>query len=220
MSSTKKQMYKKITLALSLCLLLMWTTLRTGSTHAWFTDSTPEIKNIFHFAEFDLEVSYKQDDGSYKEIDQQSKVLKDNALYEPGYVQVVYLRVRNKGNVPFNFKTAVIVTDYTIATNVFGVPFNLQDYLRFGIVQASTEASLDEKLESRALAVESAQIPLKNYTTDKTELGAGEEMYLGLIVQMPTEVGNDANYRGDVIPRVELGLIFQATQTDAPEEGA
>ena len=56
MSSTKKQMYKKITLALSLCLILMWTTLGTGSTLAWFTDSTPEIKNIFHFAEFDLEV--------------------------------------------------------------------------------------------------------------------------------------------------------------------
>ena len=61
-------------------------------------------------------------------------------------------------------------------------------------------------------------MPLKNYATEKAELEAGQEVYLGVIVRMPEEVGNDANYRGDVVPRVELGLIFSAVQVDAPEE--
>ena len=35
---------------------------------------------------------------------------------------------------------------------------------------------------------------------------------MALIVRMPEDVTNMANYRGDVIPRVELGLIVTATQ--------
>ena len=124
-AAVKKKTYKRIALILSLSLILIWTVLGTGASLAWFTDTSEEIKNVFHVAEFDLEVSHRLEDGSWEVVDSQTKVFDDEALYEPGYVQVVYLRVRNKGNVPFNFKTAVIVTDYTIATNVFGVPFNL-----------------------------------------------------------------------------------------------
>ncbi|MBQ8802146.1 MAG: hypothetical protein IJZ53_00730 [Tyzzerella sp.] len=208
----KKEQLKKIALALSVCLLILWGILGTGASIAWFTDTSSEVKNIFHVAEFDLVVSHRLDDGTYKEIDAKTQVFDDKALYEPGYVQVVYLKVENRGTVPFDYKTAVSVTDYTIATNVFGRTFNLQDYLKFGLVVADTEEELEQKLANRELAKENAAMPLNNYSTETASLEAKDEIYMALIVRMPEEVGNVANYRGTDIPRVELGLIVSAEQ--------
>ena len=212
-----KSKYKKIALSISLLLVVAWCVLGTGASLAWFVDTDDEVKNVFHFAEFDLEVSHRLEDGTWEKVEQGTKIFDDEALYEPGYVQVVYLKIDNLGTVPFDFKTAVTVTDYTVATNVFGQTFHLQDYLQFGLTTADTEAELYEKVATRNLAEEVANMPLNHYykndfVTDKAELGAKETVYMALIVRMPEEVTNIANYRGDVIPRVELGLIVTATQ--------
>ena len=208
----KKKPYKKIALVLSLCAILLWTVLGTGASLAWFTDTSEKVTNIFHFAEFDLEVSYRQEDGTYAPLDGQTKLFNDQALYEPGYTQVVYLKVENRGTVPFDFKTAVSVTDYTVATNVFGQHFQLQDYLTFGFVTAPTEAGMDAQVARRSQAAAIATHKLNNYATDAAALGAGETVYMALVVRMPERVGNEANYRGDTVPKVELGIIVTATQ--------
>jgi len=207
-----KKSYKKIALALSLCVLVVWALLGTGASLAWFSDVSNEIKNVFHVAEFDLEVSHRLEDGTYEVVDSQTKLFDDNALYEPGYVQVVVLKIENKGSVPFDFKTAVNVTDYTVATNLFGRQFNLQDYLRFGLVTADTEEELDDLIETRDLAKNVATMKLNNYATDLAELEEDGVVYMALIVRMPEEVDNEANYRGNTVPKVELGIIVSATQ--------
>ena len=211
-----KKPYTKLAFALSIVLMLVWGLLGTGTSLAWFTDTTPEVKNIFHFADFDLVVSYKTETGEYKEIDGETAIFDDEALYEPGYVQVVYLKVENKGDVDFNYTAAVSVTDYTPATNVFGKTFHLQDYLRFGMVIADTEAELIGQLEERGLAEEAADMPLNMYSTERDLLEAGKEKYMALIVRMPEEVGNAANYRESTVPKVELGVIIKASQIGAP----
>lgn len=207
-----KKQYKKIALALSLCGILIWAIIGTGASLAWFADTSPEVRNIFHFAEFDVDVSYRLEDGTYEKIDGQTNVFDDEALYEPGYVQVVYLKVENKGSRAFDFKTAVNVNGYTLATNYFGQSFNLQDYLRFGLTSAKTENALEEKVATREMAKAIATMRLNNYSADIAALEPGEVMYMALIVRMPEEVGNEANYRGDTIPKVELGIIVSATQ--------
>ena len=204
--------YKKIALCVSILLIAAWCILGTGASLAWFVDTDEEVKNVFHFAEFELEVSHRLEDGTWEKIEQDTKIFDDKALYEPGYTQVVYLKIENKGTVPFNFKTAVSVTDYTLATNVFGQSFQLQDYLKFGLTTADTEEELFEKVATRNLAKELAVMPLSNYSTETASLDAKGTVYMALIVRMPEDVTNMANYRGDVIPRVELGLIVTATQ--------
>ncbi|MBQ3054519.1 MAG: hypothetical protein IJC88_00255 [Oscillospiraceae bacterium] len=179
---------------------------------AWFTDTSNEVRNIFHIAEFDLVVSHRLEDGTFEELDGTQKIFEDEALYEPGYTQVVFLKVENRGTIPFDFKAAVNITDYTPAINVFGRSFNLQDHLTFGVLIADTEAELDAKLANRSLAAAIANMPLNNYSTNVASIDAGGEQYIALIVRMPEEVGNEANYRGSVQPRVELGLICNATQ--------
>ena len=208
----KKRKYNRLALSLSMCLMIVWGILGTGTSLAWFTDTSPEVKNIFHFGEFDLVVSYKTEDGVYKEITSDTAIFDDEALYEPGYVQVVYLKIENKGTVDFEYKTAVSVTDYTPAINAFGKSFQLQDYLRFGLVSDDSEEALIEKLKTRELTKEKATMFLNNYATEKEYLKAGQETYMALIVRMPEEIGNVANYRGNTIPRVELGVIVSASQ--------
>lgn len=209
--------YKKIVVGISLLLVMMWCVLGTGASLAWFVDVDEEVKNVFHFAEFDLEVSHRLENGTWEKIEQDTKIFDDEALYEPGYTQTVYLKIENKGTVPFDYKTAVTVSDYTLATNVYGQSFQLFDYLKFGLTTAKTEAELDTLVATRNLAREVANMPLNHYyeddfTTVQSELGAGETIYMALVVRMPEEVDNAANYRGNDIPRVELGVIVTATQ--------
>jgi hypothetical protein len=212
-TQANKTPYKRIALALSLCALLVWAILGTGASLAWFTDTSPEINNIFHFAEFDLVVSHRLTDGKWEEVDSKTKIFNEEALYEPGYVQVVYLKVENKGTVPFKFDTAVNVNGCIKATNVFGQPFMLQEYLKFGLATANTEEEMKNSIPDRDDAVEIANEPLHNYyKSGSFELAPGKTKYIALIVRMPEEVGNIANYRGDVIPKVELGITVKADQ--------
>ncbi len=208
----KKTPYKRIALALSLCALLIWAILGTGASLAWFTDTSPEINNIFHFGKFDLEVSHRLTDGKWESIDGKTDIFDDEALYEPGYVQVVYLKVENKGTMPFEFFTAVNVNGYTSATNVFGQRFILQDYLKFGVATADSEEAMKNSVPDREKAVEIANMPLKNYASETAILAPGATKYIALIVRMPEEVGNVANYRGETIPQVELGITVKADQ--------
>lgn len=208
----KKRIYKQIALALSLCALLIWAILGTGASLAWFTDTSPEINNIFHFAEFDLVVSHRLTDGKWEEVDSQTKIFDEEALYEPGYVQVVYLKVENKGTIPFEFYTAVNVNGCIEATNVFGQRFMLQDYLKFGITTADSEDAMKNSVPDREKAVEIADMPLHNYDTETAVLNPGATKYIALIVRMPEEVGNVANYRGDTVPEVDLGITVKADQ--------
>ena len=50
----------------------------------------------------------------------------------------------------------------------------------------------------------------------KAELEAGGDAYVAIVVRMPEDVSDKANYRGDVIPEVQLGLIVNATQKKEP----
>ena len=210
--NAKKKPYKRIALALSLCAILIWALLGTGASLAWFTDTSEEVTNIFHVADFELSVSHRLDNGKWEPIDGKTDIFDDEALYEPGYVQVVYLKVENKGDRAFDFYTAVSVTDYTVATNVFGQHFHLQEYLKFGVAIADSEEAMEDKVATRDLAKEIARMKLSNYETDVAALEPGETAYMALVVRMPEEVGNEANYRGDVVPNVDLGIIVKADQ--------
>ena len=52
----KNKKFTKVAFALSICLLVLWGVLGTGTSIAWFMDETPELVNSFEFADFDLEV--------------------------------------------------------------------------------------------------------------------------------------------------------------------
>ena len=211
-TTAKKKSYKKIILIISLCALIVWAILGTGASLAWFTDTTPELNNIFHTAKFELTVSHRLADGTWETVDERTKLFDEEALYEPGYVQVVHLKVDNNGNIPFNFYTAVNVNNCVIATNVLGQTFALQDYLRFGITVTDSEAAMNASLSNREAAKTIADEKLHNYATETALLNPGRSAYIAVVVRMPEDIDNIANHRGTPIPKVELGITVKADQ--------
>ena len=216
MTGTKK-IYTKIALSLSVGLLMLWVFLGAGTTIAWFTDSSEIQKNSFYIGDLDLVFSHKVDDGTYKEIKEDTHVFDDEALYEPGYVQVVYLKVENQGDVPFEYKLAVDVDDVTVAESVLGNEIYLPNYLKYGVLFGDTEEQLTREaatmVSNRNFPEETMNYPLNVYTKkDVIVMKPGDERYIALIVRMPETVGNMANYRGTVIPKVEMGLNVKASQ--------
>ena len=217
----KKRKWTKAALALSACLFVLWWALGTGATLAWFSDRD-EVRNEFQIGLLKLDVSYKNDIVTgYTPLQDATKVFNDEALYEPGYTQIVYLKIENKGDVDFNYKVAVTVDNFTNGKNAWGEEIYLPNYLRYGVVFAENEADLQAMVKDRLASRTHA-------TNDWGALGTWSELsqytfnvgekahYAALIVYMPEEVDNTANYRGVGAPQVGLGIKIFAQQAGAP----
>lgn len=213
----KKLKFTKVALIFSVCLMLVWSMLGTGATVAWFTDTPDADRNSFLIGQMDLDVSYKNDVVTqYTPMDSQSAVFNDKALYEPGYTQVVYLKISNNDNIDFNYKLSVGEIFSQDTLSVYGTTIHLPDYLRFGVIFGATEADLD-----RALAREHATEDMQSYylntysKVDSVVVKPGQTRYAAIVVFMPEEVGNAANYK-DNAPKVNMGLTVYAQQAGTP----
>lgn len=218
-----KEKWRKAALALSACLFVLWWALGTGATLAWFSD-TDTVRNEFQIGLLDLNVSYKNDIVTkYTPLQGATKAFNDEALYEPGYTQVVYLKLENHGDVDFNYKLAVTVKGFTNGKNAWNEDIYLPNYLRYGVVFAENETDLremvNERLEARTHAPNDwgtlgTWSDISPYT-----FNVGENAhYAAIVIYMPEEVGNAANYRGITEPKVELGITVFAQQANAPME--
>lgn len=227
----KNRTFTKVTFVLGICLLVLWGVLGTGTSIAWFMDETPKLVNTFDFGELDLEVYYKvtnaQGIDEWMRVNEKTEVFDSEALYEPGYTQVVYLKIVNEGEVEFDYKLSVDMIDFVPGVNEAGQPIYLPNYLKFGALIAEDEKSLDREV-ARVIATEDLDkgdtparemLPLNTYSSSIGQLEAqaeeDSENYAALILYMPEEVGNEANYRGDDIPKVDLGITVFATQSGA-----
>ena len=211
MKVNKKQI-KKIAFVLSLCLFVVWGVLGTGASLAWFSDTTPNLKNVFHISDFDLKVEYKAADGNWYDLQENTELFKKDALYEPGYTEIVYLKVKNNGDMPFNWHTAVRVYKYTEGINKEGASFKLQDHLLFGIAEDTSLDTLEEKVSTRYLTRAIATEELNDYSTEVARLNDGDTRYIAIVVRMPEEVTNVANYKPPHQPEVHLSVIVSASQ--------
>ena len=211
-TNKKRRPFKKIALVLSVCAILLWAALGTGVSLAWFSDTSAEIKNIFNFSTFKLTVEHRDENGDWKAVTGEKAIFDENALYEPGYVQVVYLKVTNNGDTPFRFQTAVNVIKCTPSINVYGDVLELEKYLKAGMAVFFDEAQMDQALADRQRANQIADEKLRSFFTDTVDLQPGRSGYIALVVRMPEEVDNSANYRGEIVPTVELGISVRADQ--------
>lgn len=214
MNTNRKNITNKIALTVGILLLVVWSILGTGASLAWFKDETPAIENVFNFAKFDLDVQYKNSDMSeYEPLQMETNVFPDDALYEPGYTQVVYLKIKNNGGIDMKYKLAVDVRSVTTATSVLGNEIYLPNYLKYGVVFADSETMLDREISQQSAVRDMAELKLNSFTEyDSVIVAPTKERYAALIVYMPTTVGNVANYQGTTAPDVNMGLTIYAEQ--------
>lgn len=209
--STKRALFT------SLLSMLVCAAMLLGTTFAWFTDSVTSTGNRITAGNLDVELEYTTDFQTWHTVGVDTELFDADALWEPGYADAVYLRVTNKGSLALDYQFAVDVLSETAARNVAGDTFLLSEYLRYGIVEGQDTAFADG---AAAIAAVTDPAPLADYTSGETTLAAGADpVYLALVVYMPTTVGNEANYRGETAPAIQLGLSVTATQAAVETDG-
>lgn len=191
--------------------LVMTVTMLVGTTFAWFTDSVTSKNNVIKAGNLDVMVEYLAEDGTWVEMKEDSNVFKEDTLWEPGHTEVVYLKVNNRGSLAFKYKLGVNIVSETIGVNVAGDSFLLSDYIYF----ATKDMTTFEEFATRndAMAITSNSKLISEGFTKIGEIDAnGAPDYIAMVVYMPESVGNEANYRGSVIPEIQLGIDVFATQ--------
>lgn len=212
----KKRRITKITFAISISLLVLWSLLGVQTTIAWYRDETPVEKNSFDVQELDL-VVYHKVGALWEVVDENTELFDEEALYEPGHTQVVYLKIENKGSVDFDYRLSVDLISFLSGQSELGNYIFLPNYLKFGAIIEKTEPALERELAREKAPNDMVDMfPLNTYSSEIGKLdanqGAESIEYAAIIIHMPENVGNEANYRGDTIPEVKLGITVNASQ--------
>ena len=199
-------------LVLSLLSLLLCCSMLVGTTFAWFTDSVTSGKNTIVAGNLDIELKYSKDFTTWTTVEGATDLVDPNALWEPGRTEVVYLKLSNEGTLALKYSFAMTIANAIIGKSVEGNDIALADYLKYDIVDVT--AAYADRDAARA-AVESTAKALTDYTDAGFMLPGEAAKTMALVIYMPETVGNEANYRGEAIPTIELGLNLFATQKDA-----
>ena len=208
--STKRALISS-TLAILMCVAML-----IGTTFAWFTDTASTGVNKIQAGNLDVELEYKNSDTTgFTKADKNTKVFKEGALWEPGHVEYVVLKVSNAGSLALKYKLGINIANEVGSTNVYNKEFKLSDYIRFAVLDGDkTEGSVDR--DALVAAATDSKLIKEGYTAENHLMATGtdnSQKVVTLVVWMPTTVGNEANHKKDATaPSIDLGISVVATQ--------
>ena len=212
MASSKSTKRALISSALA---ILMCVAMLIGTTFAWFTDTASTGVNKIQAGNLDVKLMYSTDMVEWKEATDQTKLFDDKALWEPGYTQVVYLKVVNAGNLALKYE-AGFSKNYTSnrGKNVNGDWYRVDNYLKIGTAETETKFENREAVWSAIAATEKTLAKDVMLTDGWITLKAGESSKpFAVAIYMPTSVGNEANASRHRPSSVSgLGIEVRATQ--------
>ena len=131
-TKTKKALRGSL-FALFLCIVLL-----IGTTFAWFTDTASTGVNKIQAGNLKVGLQYSHDGGTtWNEAKNAEDIFAKNALWEPGHVEYVNLKVSNLGNLALKYKLGINVASETPGTNVNDATFKLSDYLKMAVVDGA-----------------------------------------------------------------------------------
>ncbi len=211
-----KQNHTKRALCASILSLIICISMLVGSTFAWFTDTASTGVNTIVSGNLDIalykgELNAEKTAISYEnEVTAATKLFDDEALWEPGYTEVAYLKIANIGNLALKYQLTVNVINEVIGESVLGNEIKLSEVLKYDLV----EIGATDFYADRATAIADIETP-KNLVTETYSgiMEPTDTKYYALVVYMPTSVGNEANHLIDTTPpSIQLGINLVATQ--------
>ena len=207
--ATKRALLTSI-MALVMCVVML-----VGTTFAWFTDTASTAVNKIQAGNLDVELEYSKDFSEWTKVTDTTKVFEESTLWEPGRTEVVYLRVKNAGNLALKYTLGIYKLYDNSGKNVLGNKYNLSDYVKLGAVET------DAKYENRAAAINAVDAEAKTLKSlgdtgfIGTKLEATDTKTYAMVLYMPTEVGNEANPKNAdpyYAAKVSFGIRVSATQ--------
>ena len=215
MRQEKKVGGTKRALLTSVLALVLSLAMLAGTTFAWFTDTASTGVNRIVSGNLDVGLQYWDKESGWLDAEDSKDLFDKNALWEPGYTQIVYLKVKNDGNLALTYAMQITPVHETVGVNVDGEEFKLSDYIKFGwttftVDGAGTPVALDREAAQTGVGG-GAQLGTTLHRQAAKPLAAGAEELVALVAWMPENVGNEANY-STVQPTIELSLKVLATQ--------
>ena len=207
--STKRAL---ITSALA---ILMCAAMLIGATFAWFTDTASTAVNKIQAGNLDIELEYSKDFTEWIKVNDTTKLFEESALWEPGRTEVVYLRVKNAGNLALKYTLGIYNLYENRGKNVAGDFYYLSNFVKLGAAEA------DAAYADRAAAISAVQDSAKtlnsigNTGVVGADLATNTTKVYAMVLYMPTEVGNEANPKNNDpywAAKVSFGISVSATQ--------
>ncbi len=207
--ATKRALLTSV-MALAMCVVML-----VGTTFAWFTDTASTGVNKIQAGNLDVKLMYSTDMQTWKEATEQTKLFDDNALWEPGYTQVVYLKVVNAGNLALKYEVSTNSYDMERGKNAAGELFYIDKFLRIGT--ATPTSAFAKRSDAIAAIAEGEKAMGKEIQISDgwTVLDPkAESKPFAVVIYMPTTVGNEANnVQSWRHPSLKgFGLVVNATQ--------
>lgn len=219
MRQEKKVGGTKRALLTSVLALVLSLAMLAGTTFAWFTDTASTGVNRIVSGNLDVGLQYwgvgENGQKTWLTAENSEDLFDKNALWEPGYTQIAYLKVKNNGNLALTYAMQITPVHETVGINVDGEQFKLSDYIKFAWTTFTADGdgapvALDRE-GAQAGVGEGAKLGTTLHRQAAEPMEAGAEELVALVAWMPENVGNEANY-STVQPTIELSLKVLATQ--------
>ena len=218
-------------------------TMLLGTTYAWFTDSVSSANNIIKSGNLDIGVyyAYPSDlvDGdipadAWKPVTDEEPIFNNDALWEPGYTEAVFLKFVNEGTLALQYQMKIDILKEVIGKNEADEDIQLSKYINAYACNCFSWDYKDYLFAEREDAISPEGAPTPYYDTlynaangdvatpngdnplslDSWQwLEPAETTYATIVLWMPTTVGNEVNYKtGTTAPQIDLGMTVLATQ--------
>ncbi len=201
-------------ISLTLCFAML-----LGTTFAWFTDTATTGVNKIQAGNLDVDLKYAKPaegaalgEAEWVTVQDKDDLFDKDALWEPGHVEVAYLKVENLGSLALDYSLRVFAAAEKQGINKGGDTFSLSQYLKFGVVPDVTTAYTD-RIKAVADVKEPQSLNVNDFKLTGEKLLKEETKVVALVVWMPESVGNEANGKEGSDPAtIDLKVILEATQ--------
>lgn len=180
-SKTTKRALLSSVIALLVCFAML-----LGTTFAWFTDTAKSTDNVIKSGKLDIELyqwngAVTDDRANAVPMGSESPaVFPSDIKWEPGYTHVVYLSIKNLGDLSLKYKVALEVTEVSNKSLLDVMSYAVSPDAQFGSV--TSWAGNGTYLQG-------------TYTEDAkaqdVELKPGDEHFFALSVHMDEDAGNE-----------------------------
>ena len=204
-------------LLISLFMMVLSISMLSGVTLAWFNDSVSSGVNVIESGNLDISLEYWNGNG-WSDVAASSDILDKNANWEPGHVEVVYLKIANRGSLSAKCRFGVNVALEKPGMNADGDPFMLSQYIYYEVIASKEPGAYPTRESAIAATTDTNNIAATHTRNDTLSVG-DDPLYLAMIIYMPESVDNVANHDGVTLPSIELGITVKAAQNAEELDG-
>ena len=205
--TTKHALWASVT-AIALCMAML-----VGTTFAWFTDTASTAVNKIQAGNLDVALEYSKDCSAWTEVTETTKLFDENALWEPGRTEIVYLRVKNAGNLALKYTIGLYNLYQNGGKNVANEKYFLADFVKLGAAETSVAYADRDAAINAVKADAKTLINISDTGVAGNSLETNDTKTYALVLYMPTEVGNEANpKKPSSAAKVSFGIRVNATQ--------